>query len=45
MFPKKTKTIHVGFSDPDGKEFSAFEECFELIKNNLLTEIKKQLSV
>ena len=44
MFPKKTKTIHVGFSDPDGKEFSAFEECFELIKNNLLAKVKDQLS-
>jgi arsenate reductase len=45
IFPKKTKTIHVGFEDPDKKEFSAFEESYELIKDKLLSEVKKQLLV
>jgi arsenate reductase len=44
-FPKDTKIIHVGFADPDGKEFSAFEETYQLIKDRLLSEVKKQLLV
>jgi len=43
VFPKNTKTIHVGFDDPDGKTFDAFEECFELIKNNLLAKVKETI--
>ena len=43
MFPKPVKTIHVGFEDPDGKEFKAFEETFHKIKNELLPRIKKEL--
>jgi len=45
IFPKKTKTIHVGFIDPDGKDFSAFEETYILIKENLLQEVKEQLNL
>ena len=43
VFPKQTKTIHVGFKDPDGKEFSAFIETYMLIKNKLLPKVKEQL--
>jgi arsenate reductase len=43
MFPKPVKTIHVGFEDPDGKEFEAFEETLELIRNELLPIVKKEL--
>ena len=43
MFPKHTKTIHVGFVDPDGKGFSAFEETYMLIKDKLLTKVKEQI--
>ena len=32
MFPKKTKVIHVGYEDPDGKNYSAFEKILKLIK-------------
>ncbi len=45
IFPKKTKTIHVGFDDPDTKEFNAFKETYMLIKENLLKEVKEQLNL
>jgi arsenate reductase len=41
IFPKQTKTIHIGFDDPDGKEFSAFEETYTLIQSKLLGKIKE----
>jgi arsenate reductase len=44
MFPKPVKTIHVGFEDPDGKGFEAFEETYKEIKNELLPKIKKELA-
>jgi arsenate reductase len=40
MFPHKTDVIHVGFEDPDGKEYSAFEETRELIMDELLPAVK-----
>ncbi|HIP18776.1 MAG TPA: arsenate reductase ArsC [Sulfurovum sp.] len=43
MFPKSVKTIHVGFEDPDGKEYVAFEETLKEIKNELLPIITKEL--
>ncbi len=43
VFPKKIKTIHVGFSDPDGKEISVFEDTLKLIKKELLPLIDKEL--
>ena len=43
MFPKPVKTIHVGFEDPDGKKFEAFEETFKEIKEILLPKVKKAL--
>ena len=43
MFPKPIKTIHVGFEDPDGKEFEAFEETLKEIKNILLPIVEKEL--
>jgi len=43
VFPKKTKTLHVGFDDPDGKDFEAFKQTYTDIKNILLNEIKKHL--
>jgi arsenate reductase len=44
MFPKPVKTIHVGFEDPDGKEFGAFEETLKEIKEILLPKVKEALS-
>jgi len=40
-FPKKVLTIHIPFNDPDGKEFSAFEETYTLIQSKLLGKIKE----
>lgn len=43
MFPRPVKTIHVGFEDPDGKGYEAFEATFEEIKTTLLPIIEKEL--
>jgi len=42
-FPKPVKRIHVGFEDPDGKGFEAFEETYALIKDELLTQVRENL--
>ena len=44
MFPKPVKTIHVGFEDPDGKAFSAFEETYKEIEELLLPKVKEALA-
>lgn len=44
VFPGKTKTIHVGFVDPDGKEYSEFVKTFKDIREKLLPIVKKELS-
>ena len=41
IFNKKTKKIHVGFEDPDGKDFKAFKKTYNLIKERLLKEVIK----
>ena len=40
-FPKKVKTIHIGFEDPDGKDYSEFEKLVEEMKEEFLPQIKK----
>ena len=40
-FPKKVKTVHIGFSDPDGKDYKEFEKLADEIKENLLNKIKE----
>ncbi len=42
-FPKAVKVIHVGFEDPDGKEFSAFEDTYLEIEEKLLPEVIEAL--
>ena len=44
MFPKPVKTIHIGFEDPDGKPFEAFEETLKEIKEILLPKVKEALA-
>jgi len=44
MFPKPVKSIHIGFEDPDGKAFDAFEATYTEIKETLLPIIKKELA-
>ncbi|WP_419782782.1 arsenate reductase ArsC [Malaciobacter marinus] len=43
MFPKKTKVIHVGFEDPDGKDFEAFKKIYIEIEEILLPKVKHAL--
>ena len=39
MFPKPVKKIHIGFEDPDGRDFSAFEDTYEQIEKELLPKV------
>jgi len=41
MFPRKVDVIHVGFEDPDGKDYEAFKESRELILKELLPAVKE----
>jgi len=41
IFPKKVKTIHIPFSDPDGKDYEEFVKTYEDIKNILLPKVKE----
>lgn len=42
MFPKKVEKLHMGFKDPDGKEYDEFVKTYALIKEQLLPEVKKR---
>jgi arsenate reductase len=44
-FPKKTPLIHIGFKDPDGKEYKEFEKTYKDIKDILLPKVKEELKV
>jgi arsenate reductase len=44
MFPRPVKKIHVGFSDPDGKDYGAFILTYQAIEAELLPIIKEKLS-
>lgn len=44
MFPHATKVIHVGFEDPDGKGFDAFEDTYKEIEEELLPKVVEALS-
>ncbi|MCP4969862.1 MAG: arsenate reductase ArsC [Arcobacter sp.] len=43
VFPKATKVIHVGFEDPDGKGFDAFEQTYKEIEEILLPKVVEVL--
>ena len=43
MFPKAVKVIHVGFEDPDGKGFDAFEATYKEIEEVLLPKVVEVL--
>jgi arsenate reductase (thioredoxin) len=45
MFPKPAPKIHVGFEDPDGKGFEAFEATYKEIEEVLLPKVKEALGV
>jgi len=40
LFPKPVPTVHIGFEDPDGKPYEAFESTYEAIYTTLLPEIE-----
>jgi arsenate reductase len=44
-YPKQTKVIHVGYEDPDGKNFSAFEKTLKLIKMELIPIVRYELGL
>jgi len=43
IFPKRVPTIHIGFKDPNGLDYEAFEYTYKLIKSKLLIKIKEYL--
>lgn len=43
MFPRPTPKIHVGFEDPDGKGYEAFEVTYKEIEEILLPKVKEAL--
>jgi arsenate reductase len=45
IFPKETKVIHVGYEDPDGKNYSAFEKTLKLIKMELIPITRIELGL
>jgi arsenate reductase len=45
IFPQETQVIHVGYEDPDGKNFHAFEKTLKLIKMELIPIVRYQLNL
>lgn len=43
MFPRPVPKIHVGFEDPDGKDYEAFEATYKEIKDVLLPKVTAAL--
>ena len=43
IFPKPVKKIHVGFEDPDGQPYEAFEKTYQLIYDELLPKVQAEL--
>jgi arsenate reductase len=41
MFPRPIPKIHVGFEDPDGKDYEAFEVIYKEIEEVLLPKVKE----
>lgn len=44
LFPKAVNVIHVGFEDPDGKGFDAFEKTYKEIEALLLPKVIEALN-
>jgi len=43
MFPKAIKNIHIGFEDPSGKAVEEYAKTYDLIEEELLPIIQKEL--
>jgi len=41
QFPRPIPKLHIGFDDPDGKPYAAFEKTYQEIESVLLHEVKK----
>jgi len=44
VFPKAVTKIHIGFSDPDGKDYEEFEKLVGNIKKEFLPKIKEKFN-
>ncbi len=44
VFPGLVKKIHIGFIDPDGKEYNEFEKTYKEIEKRLLPKVKEVVS-
>jgi len=40
IFPSPIPTVHIGFEDPDGREYRAFVETYEQIESILLPKVE-----
>jgi len=45
IFPKDTTVIHVGYEDPDGKNYTAFKKTLKLIQMELTPIVRMQLGL
>jgi len=45
IFPKNTKVIHVGYTDPDGKNYSTFQKTLKLIQMELTPIVRMELGL
>ena len=43
MYSSAKKQLHLGFEDPDGKSYKAFEDTYALIKEQLINLVKQEL--
>jgi arsenate reductase len=43
LFPNATKSLHMSFEDPSGKEVIEYEKTLKLIEKNLLPKIKQEV--
>jgi arsenate reductase len=42
-FPKPIPKVHIGFDDPDGKEYEAFKQTYKEIEQTLLPKVQEYL--
>ncbi len=45
VFPQSTKVIHVGYRDPDGKNYEAFKKTLKLIQMELTPIVRMELGL
>ena len=45
IFPNAVETIHIGFEDPDGKDYEAFVDTYAEIEDVLVNEIRDRIKI